>query len=86
MQVFHQAIKNVPEFDGGPIPLSDEIKVVGRGNAQSYIILFGSYKNETEPPMITALNMDIPASACTFTVGYQYVLFSMASLIVSQYA
>lgn len=46
------------EFDEGPFPLSPAVKVIGRGNAQSYIILFGSYKNETEPPVIRALNIN----------------------------
>ena len=50
------------EFDEGPIPLSPAVKVIGRGNAQSYIILFGSYKNETEPPVIKALNINTPVS------------------------
>lgn len=64
-QVFYDAIKSVPEFDDGPIPLSPSIEVIGRGSAQSYIILFGSYKNETEPPVIKALNINMPISKST---------------------
>lgn len=49
----------MPEFDHGPVPLSAAIQVVGKGNIQSYVILFGSYNNETEPPVIRALNIEV---------------------------
>lgn len=61
LQVFYQAIKNVLEFDDGPTPLSAAIEVVGRNSAQSYLILFGSYKNESEPPVLKALNINMLA-------------------------
>ena len=57
-------IKTVPEFDDGPVQVSNAIHVVGKSNAQSYIILFGSYKNKTEPPVIKALNIAIIESGC----------------------
>lgn len=62
MQAFYQAIKGVTEFDGGPNPLTPAIEVIGKGNTQSYIILFGSYKNETESPVMKALNINTPAN------------------------
>lgn len=79
LQAFHQAIRSVPEFDEGPMPLSPAIEVIGRGNAQSYIILFGSYKNETEPPVIKALNINLPscesATTCSKIVIITAVIF-----------
>jgi hypothetical protein len=78
LQAFYQAIKDVTEFDEGPIPLSSAIEVVGRGNAQSYIILFGSYRNQTEPPMVKALNLKTlsASTVITYTCQKMVILFS----------
>lgn len=73
------------EFDEGPTSLSPAIEVVGKGNAQSYIILFGSYKNETEPPVIKALNINTPASeSVTLTCPKVLILFSVLTCILDK--
>ena len=56
-------MRSVSEFEKGPIPLSHAIQVAGHNSAQSYIIMFGSHMNETEPPAITAFSVNVPASA-----------------------
>lgn len=80
LQVFYQAIATVEEFDDGPVQLANPINVVGMGNAQSYIVLFGIFNNQTEPPVLKALNIHMLASESRITMCTKIVII-LASII-----
>ena len=51
----------MPQFDNGPTPLTSAIEFSAQGGIQSYIVLFGSFESESEPPVMSALNV-LPAN------------------------
>ncbi len=69
----------MPEFDSGPAPLTSAIEFNAQGGIQSYIVLFGNFESESEPPVISALNV-IPNKS---NIPFLYKSVLAISLIIT---